>query len=100
MLTLLEQDPMGGAPMGPPPGGAPMGAPGPMGGPPPMPGPMGVGGGPPPPMPGLGGPGGMPGTGAPPSNKVMSLKPMGVWQVLDKILKGKPVEEKKEKPSG
>ena len=85
---LLEQPPgppMGGigAPgampggMGPPGlGGPPMGG-APMGGAPPM---GGLGG----PPPGMGPEGGMPG-----QQKPLQLKPLDVWQVLERILAGK-----------
>ena len=69
-----------------------MGAP-PAGG---MGGPMGGMGG------GMGGPpmGGAPG-GAPPGGKPMNLMPVGVWDVLEKLLQGKSVEgphPKKDQP--
>ncbi len=91
---LVEQD-FGGAP---PPGGPdPMG-----GGMPPMGDPMGGG------MPPMGGGmppgGGMGGLGGPPMGDPMGgggqeptvqLKPMTVWQILNKILDGKKIDTKK-----
>jgi hypothetical protein len=90
MLSLMEQDPIGG-PM-PPPGGM-----GPMGGAPPMPpgGGMGPMGGGAPPMP-MGGAPPMP--GAPPMGggvEPLEMKPSDVWHVLKRILEGKPIDEKK-----
>lgn len=80
-----------GAPGALPPGGPPGGAAPPMGGPPgggpPMGGPPGGGlGGPP--GGGLGGPpgGGAPGGGDLSGKKPLELKPLNVWQVLEKIL--------------
>jgi len=94
-MMLLEQDPLGGPPPGGPMGGGPPG--GPMGGGPPG-GPMGggppggpMGGGPP------GGPmgGGPPGGGAMGAQQPpMKIVPQTVWDVLEKILTGKPVEDK------
>jgi len=89
---LVEQDlggpPGGGMPPGDMGGGMP---PGGMGGPP---SPMGGMGGPPGGPMGGPPPGGAPGGAAP----TTELKPADVWTVLEKILAGKPVEEKK--PSG
>ena len=73
-------DPMGGGLPGMGGGAPPMG--GGLGGPPPMGG--GLGG---PPMGGMGGGGG----GAEPATQ---LKPMDVWQVLNRILDGKKIDTK------
>jgi|SaaInlV_100m_DNA_2_1039680.scaffolds.fasta_scaffold00102_26 hypothetical protein len=84
-------DPMGGGmPMGDPMGGGmPMD---PMGGAPPMDPMGGMGGGAPPmdPMGGMGG--GAPGGVQPP----IQFKPNSVWDVLDKILNGEPVNDKED----
>lgn len=97
-ITLMEQDPMGAPPMG---GGGGLGVPPPMGGPPvgigaPGMPPMGGGGlGGPPPM---GGPMGDPMAGGqqPGANPPMKITPKSVWDVLGKLVEGKPVKEKKE----
>jgi hypothetical protein len=54
-----------------------------------------MGGGPPP---GMGGPppGGAPG----PLQPATQIKPLSAWEVIEKILDGKKIETKKQKPSG
>lgn len=109
--VLLEDVPMGGgmdmggAPPagGPPPmGGGPAGG---LGGPPPMGGGPPIGGGGGMGMPPMGGGmdmGGPPMGGAPPgdnANKQIELKPLDVWDVLNKLLDGKKITiEKQKKP--
>ena len=94
----LNEEPMGMPPggMGGPPGGMPGGGPpgmsmppGGMGGPP-------MGGG----LPGLGGPPGMGGPpmgggGAAPMEPAKQIRPNTVWEILEKILNGKPIDDKK-----
>jgi len=97
---IAEADPLGG-PMGggiASPGALPPGGPPGMGGGPPMPPPPG----------GIGGMGGMGGMSPPMGDPMMGggggtqqkplhLEPLDVWQVLERILSGKEVEDKKEK---
>lgn len=105
--NLLEADALGsisspGAMPGPAPGAGPapsLGAP-PGGGPPGMGGLPGMGGGMGGPM---GGPPGM-GMGGPPgmgnpggaTTPAIQMKPLNVWDVLERILKGKPLDDKKQ----
>jgi hypothetical protein len=110
--VLSEDAPMGGGMdmggMGGPPGGMPSpGGPpgGGMGGPPIGGPPMGGGMGGPPMGGGMGldaGMGGPPMGGPPPgdnANKQIELKPLDVWDVLNKILDGKKIKvEKQKKP--
>ena len=94
-IQLMKED-LGGAPGAPPMGGPPMGG-DPMGG-----GLPGMGGAP---MGGMGGgmggaPMGGPPMGGPPmggggAEPSIQLKPMTVWQVLDRILDGKKIDTKK-----
>jgi hypothetical protein len=88
-MMLFEQDPGGmGGPPGMPPGG--------MGGPPGMGGPGGGLGGLPGMPGGLGGPpGGMGGPGGPMgggNQAPMKIEPLTVWDVLERIIEGKPVQ--------
>ena len=79
-----------GAPGALPPGGGPMPPPGAGGGPPPLMGGGGMMGGgmpPMPPGPGLGGPMGGGAGGDLTGKKPLQLKPLNVWEVLEKILK-------------
>jgi hypothetical protein len=94
MLGLMEQEPpmmggVGGAPPMPPGGGM-----GPPGGAPPMPpgGGMGIPGGAPGPM---GGAPPMPGAPMGGGVEPTEMKPSDVWHVLNRILEGKPIDEKK-----
>lgn len=45
---------------------------------------------------GLGGPAPMPGMGGQPMVQPKQIKPINVWDILEKILDGKPMENKKE----